>query len=81
MRPVFEIEIDILSIKNGDFGGVFNNSSGLSDILPDSRSFIEIEDQDRHLRSIPYHPYNSFLLGSDRGDEDGGDDNDVQMDL
>ena len=42
MTPVFEIEIDILSIKNGEFGGVFNNSSRLSDILPDSRSLIEI---------------------------------------
>ena len=33
MIPVFEIEIDILSNKNGDFGGVFNNSSRLGDIF------------------------------------------------
>ena len=44
MRPVFEIEIDILSTENGYLGGVFYNSSRLSDILPDSRSLFEIED-------------------------------------
>ena len=44
MRPVFEIEIDILSNKNCNFGGVFNNSSRVNDVLPDSRSLIEIED-------------------------------------
>ena len=82
MTPVFEIEIDILSIKNGEFGGVFNNSSRLSDILPDSRSLIEIEVWHGHLRSIPYHPYKSILLGIYRcDDEHGGDDHDFEMDL
>ena len=79
MRPVFEIEIDILSIKNGDFGGVFINSSILSDNLTDFQSLIEIEDWHRHLRYIPYNSCISILLGSDRGDDDDHDD--FQMDL
>ena len=48
---------------------------------PDSRSLIEMEDRDRHLRPIPYHPYNSILLGIYRCDDEHGGDHDFEMDL